>query len=292
MKSTKRNTALGKIYWGTRFDGRPLTDPWLRLEVDQRYFETRPRSWYVARLGDGRVYLRSPRDRTEALIVDYNQRLLNRVELTLLGIPSVSSVRWVGENRVSVVIKSGPVSDPTALLRSLGRRISKSLHSAPHQTAGPLEDDYHGKLWIFGSGCYYCQPDRGFVGPDGYTVSIACYNGSTEKGIWSYGGIRQMHVNDTANLVGYRVTEDEMASAKLVPYFSILSTGFSAEWEPVDEEGLRRICHVWRAVSERAQGDTHYWWNDATRRTYGYSEKVLKVLADADRFLLKHLPTS
>ena len=296
MQSTKRNTALGRISWGTNFDNPRLIDPWLRLKVDRRYFEVRPKGWYVVRFEDGRVYLRSPRgagDWTEALIVDYNHRFLNRVELTLLGIPSVSSIYWVGENLVSVTIKSGPVSNPMALLRSLGRRISKSLQGTPHQVAELPEDRYHGKLWVFGSGSYYCQPDRGFVGPDGHSIWISCHNKFAEDGVWTYGGIHHVSVHDATKLVEYKITEDGVVSAKLAVFAGGLSTGFSAEWESVEgEEGLRRARYVWEVVRGRAQGDTHYWYNWKTRRIYGHSDKVLQVLTDAEDFLAKHLPTS
>lgn len=291
MKSTKYNTALGKIHWGTEFGDRPPTHLWIRLEVAQQYFEGRPRGWYVARLGDGRVYLRSPKgagDWTEALIVDYNQRFLNRVELTLLGIPSVSSVYWVGENLVSVTLRSDPIGNPAAFLRSFGRKISRSLPDVPHQVAELPEDRYHSRLWVFGSGCYYCQPDNALVGSGGHSVWISCRNGSAEEGIWFYGGIQQLLVCDAANLIGYRVTEDEVVTAKLVAQGGILSTGFSPEWEPVED--AQRISYVWEAVRERAQGDTHYWYREETRRTYGYSEEVLQVLADAEDFMAKHLP--
>ncbi len=283
---------MGKISWGTNFGNLRLTDPWLRLEVAQQYFEVRPKGWYVVRFEDGRIHLRSPRDRTEALIVDYNHRFLNRVELTLLGIPSVSSIYWVGENLVSVIVKSGPVSNPTALLRSLGRRISKSLQSTPHQIAGPLEDTYHGKLWVFGCGGYYCRPDDGLAGSDGHSVWISCLKAPTKEGFWSYGGIQEVFVYDTTNFVGYRVTENGILSTKLVVFAGHPSPGFLAKWEPVkDEKVSQRIRHIWEVVKERAQGDAHYWYNEATRRTYGYSEEVLQVLADAEDFLAKHLPS-
>jgi len=301
MKNLKLNTALGRIYWGTEFDEWPVTNPWLRLEVDQRYFEARPRGWYVGRLEDGSVYLRSPLgqgSRTEALIVDYDQRYLNRVELTLLEIPVVSTIYWVGENLVSITLRSDPISNPAAFLRSFGRKVSRSLLNVPHQVAEPLEDPlhgmprYYGKLWVFGSGAYYCQPDEGLVGPDGYKIWISCRNGSTEKGTWFYGGISEILVCDTTDLVEYRVTEGEVLSAKLVVFAGDLSTGLSAEWEPVkDEKAARRIHHIWKVVKERAQGDTHYWYDERTRRTYGYSKEVLQVLADAEDFLAKHLPS-